>query len=321
VIGFQIGPAQLISSGYPRTSRTVLRCFRANCAGPNQTTAMCADWKPVLRLQQKRVAHLFLLSARTRARFFCFQRETEMHSNLDKLHICSRVMRSGEKHSGSHHHAASPSRSLIKSLSTRGSRANPTPFPSHSSPATPRPPRFAPDKNQEIKLHMSGFLTSVSAAERGESGGGNPGQQTGGERRLLQEEEQEEIAFGPSPAYSLSKAAANAAVRAWAPRLLVPPPNPGAGRPSCGTSRGAARGVRLVAVCPGDVLTRMTSEVSIAGRAQQRVRCTHIRRSGSVVSRPPSHCDCCQLHVGFLPCRVFALQRTTRLPCVNHFLL
>lgn len=51
-----------------------------------------------------------------------------------------------------------------------------------------------------------------------------------------------EIAFGPTPAYSLSKASANAVVRAWAPDLA------------------AERGVRLVAICPGDVLTGMMSE-------------------------------------------------------------
>ncbi|CAN0452776.1 unnamed protein product, partial [Laminaria digitata] len=56
----------------------------------------------------------------------------------------------------------------------------------------------------------------------------------------------EELAFGPTPAYSLSKAAANAVVRAWAPHLS------------------SERGVRLVAVCPGDVLTRMTSEEELA---------------------------------------------------------
>lgn len=70
----------------------------------------------------------------------------------------------------------------------------------------------------------------------------------------------EEMAFGPTPAYSLSKAAANAAVRTWAPRLLRPA---AATAPTSGSiAGGAAGGVRLVAVCPGDVLTRMTSPVS-----------------------------------------------------------
>lgn len=134
----------------------------------------------------------------------------------------------------------------------------PTPLP---APLTL--PRFASENNQEIKLHMSGFVASLSAAERDHSDGG---QRTGGERRSPREENQdEEIAFGPTPAYSLSKAAANAAVRTWAPRLLFPPPSSEADRPSIGTSRGVAPGVRLVAVCPGDVLTRMTSKVSATG--------------------------------------------------------
>lgn len=51
----------------------------------------------------------------------------------------------------------------------------------------------------------------------------------------------EEMAFGPTPAYSMSKAAANAVVRVEGPRLM-------------------SEGVRLVAVCPGNVLTRMCSE-------------------------------------------------------------
>ncbi len=51
----------------------------------------------------------------------------------------------------------------------------------------------------------------------------------------------EELAFGPTPAYSVSKAALNAATRI------------------CGGAAAAARGggVRIVAVCPGDVDTAM----------------------------------------------------------------
>lgn len=56
----------------------------------------------------------------------------------------------------------------------------------------------------------------------------------------------EELAYGSTPAYSLSKAAVNTAVRTWAPRLA------------------SEHGVRLVAVCPGDVLTRMASLEEIA---------------------------------------------------------
>lgn len=74
-------------------------------------------------------------------------------------------------------------------------------------------------------------------------------------------ESQEEIAFGPTPSYSLSKAAVNAAVRTWAPDLLTLTATSRApGAVDTGTG-GAAGGVRLIAVCPGDVLTRMTSEV------------------------------------------------------------
>ncbi|CAM9629006.1 unnamed protein product [Discosporangium mesarthrocarpum] len=49
------------------------------------------------------------------------------------------------------------------------------------------------------------------------------------------------IAFSPTPAYSLSKAAANAVIRTEAPSLL------------------SSWGVSLTAVCPGDVRTRMCS--------------------------------------------------------------
>ncbi|CAM9699085.1 unnamed protein product [Choristocarpus tenellus] len=52
---------------------------------------------------------------------------------------------------------------------------------------------------------------------------------------------EEEIAFGPTPAYSLSKAAANAVVRTEGDALMT------------------TSGVLLAAVCPGDVLTRMCS--------------------------------------------------------------
>lgn len=97
---------------------------------------------------------------------------------------------------------------------------------------------------------MSDLLASASASEENAEGDSNSA--TG--------EEEEEMAFGPTPAYSLSKAAANAAVRTWAPRLLRPPT---ATAPTSGSkTRSVGEGVRLVAVCPGDVLTRMTSAVS-----------------------------------------------------------
>ncbi|CAN0526734.1 unnamed protein product [Ectocarpus sp. 12 AP-2014] len=74
----------------------------------------------------------------------------------------------------------------------------------------------------------------------------------------------EEIAFGPTPAYSLSKAAVNAAVRTWAPCIQAP--TVPAVAPESTKSRTGVRGggVRLVAVCPGDVLTRMTSKEEMA---------------------------------------------------------
>lgn len=80
-----------------------------------------------------------------------------------------------------------------------------------------------------------------------------------GERMFA--DSQEEIAFGPSPAYSLSKAAVNAAVRTWAPRLLSATTTGESHAKIKSGNGGGAAGVRLVAVCPGDVLTRMTSEV------------------------------------------------------------
>lgn len=106
---------------------------------------------------------------------------------------------------------------------------------------------------------MSDLLASASASEKNANGNSTrdsatPTSQQLGEEKAEEEQEQE-MAFGPTPAYSLSKAAANAAVRTWAPRLLRPPPTSG------GSTGGAVGGVRLVAVCPGDVLTRMTSTV------------------------------------------------------------
>ncbi|CAN0059005.1 unnamed protein product [Ectocarpus fasciculatus] len=74
----------------------------------------------------------------------------------------------------------------------------------------------------------------------------------------------EEIAFGSTPAYSLSKAAVNAAVRTWAPSIqapMVPAEAPENSESRTGVRMG---GVRLVAVCPGDVLTRMTSKEEMA---------------------------------------------------------
>ncbi|CAM9826784.1 unnamed protein product [Phaeothamnion confervicola] len=57
-------------------------------------------------------------------------------------------------------------------------------------------------------------------------------------------DERQEHAFGPTPAYSVSKAALNAAVRLAGPALLT------------------RRGVAVTAVCPGDVNTRMCSAVA-----------------------------------------------------------
>lgn len=105
---------------------------------------------------------------------------------------------------------------------------------------------------------MSDLLASARASEKNASSNSNRDPASGEEETR---EEEEEMAFGPTPAYSLSKAAANAAVRAWAPRLLRPP---AATAPTPGSSHtgGVGGGVRLIAVCPGDVLTRMTTAVS-----------------------------------------------------------
>lgn len=98
---------------------------------------------------------------------------------------------------------------------------------------------------------MSELLASASASET--NANGNSSRDSAG-----QQDEEEEMAFGPTPAYSLSKAAVNAAVRTWAPRLIRPATVP----TSSSNTGGVVAGVRLVAVCPGDVLTRMTSAVS-----------------------------------------------------------
>lgn len=100
---------------------------------------------------------------------------------------------------------------------------------------------------------MSDLLASASASETSANGDSNRDSSATRD----EQEQEEELAFGPTPAYSLSKAAANAAVRTWAPRLLRPPP-------ATAPTSGSSGGVRLVAVCPGDVLTRMTSAVSAA---------------------------------------------------------
>lgn len=108
-----------------------------------------------------------------------------------------------------------------------------TPTPPHPTPPPPLPfclPRRSSSK--EVKLHLSSLLASSTPNATS--------------TQNVQEEEEEEVAFGPTPAYSLSKAAANAAVRACAPQLA------------------STHGVRLLAVCPGDVITRMSSEEEIA---------------------------------------------------------
>ncbi|CAN0483807.1 unnamed protein product [Ectocarpus sp. 8 AP-2014] len=85
---------------------------------------------------------------------------------------------------------------------------------------------------------------------------------TAGSQQEGEQGQVEEIAFGPTPAYSLSKAAVNAAVRTWAPCIQAP--TVPAEAPENTKSRTGVRGggVRLVAVCPGDVLTRMTSKMA-----------------------------------------------------------
>lgn len=110
---------------------------------------------------------------------------------------------------------------------------------------------------------MSDLLASASATENNLDGSKSTTAATPSPRSG---EEEEEMAFGPTPAYSLSKAAANAAVRTWAPRLLTRTATAGAAGTSekSSTAGGGVRGVRLVAVCPGDVLTRMTSKVGTA---------------------------------------------------------
>lgn len=102
---------------------------------------------------------------------------------------------------------------------------------------------------------MSDLLASASASETSANDSSNMYPSAAGEDREDEAEDVEEMAFGPTPAYSLSKAAVNAAVRTWAPRLM---------RPAAATAATSSSGgeVRLVAVCPGDVLTRMTSAVS-----------------------------------------------------------
>lgn len=103
----------------------------------------------------------------------------------------------------------------------------------------PRPPRPRfPQKEQELKLRLSELLASANSSTINDREKDDTRQHDG--------EPTEEVAFGPTPAYSVSKAAANAAVRTWAPRLA------------------SELGVRLVAVCPGDVLTGMSSEEEIA---------------------------------------------------------
>lgn len=113
-------------------------------------------------------------------------------------------------------------------------------------------------KQQDVKSPLSDLLATatdtITTASK-ENSTASAGSQQEGEQGQV-----EEIAFGPTPAYSLSKAAVNAAVRTW--RRIQPPTVP-AEAPENTESRTGVRGgaVRLVAVCPGDVLTRMTSKV------------------------------------------------------------
>ena len=111
----------------------------------------------------------------------------------------------------------------------------------HSVPTrTPTETCYAPgrlqtpsNRFQEITSHLSELLSSSDGGEDSDSAAPSSSANS-------------EIAFGQTPAYSISKAAVNAVVRALGPRLAD----------ECG--------VRLVAVCPGDVLTRMTSEEEVA---------------------------------------------------------
>eukprot|EP00903_Cladosiphon_okamuranus_P010164 g9624.t1 len=113
---------------------------------------------------------------------------------------------------------------------------------------------------EEVKSHMSELLSSASAYGK-KANGNNSSRDSGAVQQEGEEGDEEgEMAFGPTPAYSLSKAAVNAAVRTWAPRLARPAPAQPVGR----ATGGVVAGVRLVAVCPGDVLTRMTSAEELA---------------------------------------------------------
>lgn len=129
-----------------------------------------------------------------------------------------------------------------------------------STPTKHPPAALAPllsifPPQQEIKSHMSSLLISAQkASEKNANGESNKDE-------AAEDEQEAEMAFGTTPAYSLSKAAANAAVRTWAPLLLR---SPATTEPGSGRNTGSVVGrVRLVAVCPGDVLTRMTSAVSV----------------------------------------------------------
>lgn len=99
-------------------------------------------------------------------------------------------------------------------------------------PPTPlhtfHPPKKLNTTHQELLQHISDLQASTNTQQQWRQ----------------REENEGEMAFGPTPAYSLSKAAANAAVRTLAPTLQL---------------ASVGGGVRLVAVCPGDVLTRMYS--------------------------------------------------------------
>lgn len=130
---------------------------------------------------------------------------------------------------------------------------------SNVSTTNPEPPPRLYRKQQDVKSPLSDLLAAVSdtiTTTSKENSTAPAGSQREGEQAQV-----EEIAFGPTPAYCLSKAAANAAVRTWAPCIQVPRGPAEALEHSESRTGVRMGGVRLVAVCPGDVVTRMTSKV------------------------------------------------------------
>ncbi|CAB1101618.1 unnamed protein product [Ectocarpus sp. CCAP 1310/34] len=115
---------------------------------------------------------------------------------------------------------------------------------------------------EDVKSPLSDLLaaaTDTITTTSKENSTAPTGSQQEGEQAQV-----EEIAFGPTPAYSLSKAAVNAAVRTWAPCIQAPTVPAEASENTKSRTGVRGRGVRLVAVCPGDVLTRMTSKEEMA---------------------------------------------------------